>query len=191
MKSSLEKLPLKQLVYISQKLIEKEFDYKNPYLDYDEDIEKLDRLLEYFGIDANQIDLDFIAKFISENEELILSLENNKDFDSKKNSFVIPKLGKFTVYYEMWGPATYTEKYKTEWHSYDKSWVKDSIEAARNEGTWSDYDGDYLEHEYDNWEPDNFQIDFIKNLNEEKINSLQKTTLLELKNLIDKKLKNL
>lgn len=62
---------------------------------------------------------------------------------------------------------------------------------ARNEGTWGDYDGDYIEDETDNWEPDNFQFKKILNLSEEKINTLEKTTLLELRNLIDKKLKNL
>jgi len=189
--SKLENLPINQLVYISQKLMKSDFDYTNPYSDYDDDMNKLDKILPYFGLDAQQIDLDFIAKFISINEQLILLIRNPQDIEPLREKFIIPEIGKYEVYYEMWGPATYTEHYKTEWPTYDKEWVIDSIHAARNEGTWSDYDGDYIEHETDNWEPDNFRFNRISTVIEEKINTLEKTTLLELRNLIDKKLKNL
>jgi len=189
--SKLENLPINQLVYISQKLMKSDFDYTNPYSDYDDDMNKLDKILPYFGLDAQQIDLDFIAKFISINEQLILLIRNPQDIEPLREKFIIPEIGKYEVYYEMWGPATYTEHYKTEWPTYDKEWVEDSIHAARNEGTWSDYDGDYIEHETDNWEPDNFRFNRISTVIEEKINTLEKTTLLELRNLIDKKLKNL
>lgn len=189
--SKLENLPINQLVYISQKLMKSDFDYTNPYSDYDDDINKLDKILPYFGLDAQQIDLDFIAKFISINEQLILLIRNPLDIEPLREKFIIPEIGKFEVYYEIRGPATYTEHYKTKWQTYDKKWVKDSIQAVINEGTWSDYDGDYIEHETDNWEPDNFKFNEISTLSEEKINTLEKTTLLELRNLIDKKLKNL
>ena len=189
--SKLENLPINQLVYISQKLMKSNFDYTNPYSDYDDDINKLDKILPYFGLDAQQIDLDFIAKFISINEQLILLIRNPQDIEPLREKFIIPEIGKYEVFYEIWGPATYTEHYKTEWPTYDKEWVRDSIQAARNEDTWSDYDGDYIEHETDNWEPDNFRFNRISTVIEEKINTLEKTTLLELRNLIDKKLKNL
>ena len=189
--SKLENLPINQLVYISQKLMKSNFDYTNPYSDYDDDINKLDKILPYFGLDAQQIDLDFIAKFISINEQLILLIRNPQDIEPLREKFIIPEIGKYEVFYEIWGPATYTEHYKTEWPTYDKEWVRDSIQAARNEGTWSDYDGDYIEHETDNWDPDNFRFNRISTVIEEKINTLEKTTLLELRNLIDKKLKNL
>ena len=189
--SKLENLPINHLVYISQKLMKSNFDYTNPYSDYDDDINKLDKILPYFGLDAQQIDLDFIAKFISINEQLILLIRNPQDIEPLREKFIIPEIGKYEVFYEIWGPATYTEHYKTEWPTYDKEWVRDSIQAARNEDTWSDYDGDYIEHETDNWEPDNFRFNRISTVIEEKINTLEKTTLLELRNLIDKKLKNL
>lgn len=189
--SQLENLPINQLVYISQRLIKSDFDYTAPFSDYYDNINKLGKILPYFGFVAQQIDLDFIAKFISTNEELILSIENPNQIEPSFEKFIAPEVGKYEVFYEIWGPATYTEHYKTEWATYDKKWVQDSIQAARNEGTWGDYDGDYIEHETDNWEPDNFQFKKILNLSEEKINTLEKTTLLELRNLIDKKLKNL
>ena len=188
--SQLENLPINQLVYISEKLMKSDFDYTDPYLDYDDNIEKLDKILPYFGFNAQQIDLDFIAKFISTNEELILSIDAPSQIEPLLEKFVVPQVGKYEVYYEIWGPATFTEHYKTEWTTYDKKWVENSIETAKNENTWSDYDGDYIEHETDNWEPDNFKFNKISTLSEEKINSLEKTTLLELRNLIDKKLKN-
>jgi hypothetical protein len=176
--SKLENLPIKQLVYISRRLMQLDFDFENPYSNYEDDIDNLEKILRYFGLDAQQIDLDFIAKFISVNEKLISSIDINREIESSLEKFIIPRVSQFEIFYEFWGPAVYTEVYKTKWSTYDKNWVEVSIHVARNEGTWSDYDGDYVEHDTDNWEPDNFKI-------------LEKTKLLELRNLIDKKLKNL
>ena len=132
-----------------------------------------------------------------------MSIHNELTNSQAIEALSIPKKKKYVAYYELWGPATLTEKYKTTWESYNKNWVKDSLRHSYNEGDFNFYDGDYQEHESDNFEADNFDITYINDLRENKepildklvventqdlLDNLDRDTLLKLRNLINQKL---
>lgn len=190
-KSGLEKLSDKQLVYIGLKLLKSNFDYTAPYDDFTKSFEQVSNILKYFGIDSSPIDVEYISKFIWLNEDNFISLEKNNSVDITDMTFERPVAKNYRVFYQVWGPATYTEKYSTKKSSYHKEWASDGLVADYDEGVFNYYDGDYNEHEVDNWEVDEFRVDFVQPITENSINSLKKDSLLELRNLIDKRLKNL
>jgi hypothetical protein len=202
--SVLSNQPLKVLLVLSKQLIEDEFEYRNPW-DYEHDnMKKLNTSGAWIGEKFDEDDMEFIAAFILENLKIILSSIHNELTSSEAiEALSIPKKKKYTAYYEIWGSATLTEKYKTTWKSYYKDWVKDSLRYSYNEGNFDYYEGHYLEHESDNFEPDNFDITYVNELNENKVpildklvventedllDNLDRDTLLKLRNLINQKL---
>ena len=202
--SVLSNQPLKVLLVLSKQLIEDEFEYRNPW-DYEHDnMKKLNTSGAWIGEKFDEDDMEFIAAFILENLKIILSSIHNELTSSEAiERLSIPKKKKYTLYYEIWGSATLTEKYKTTWESYYKNWVKDSLRYSYNEGHFDYYNGDYLEHESDNFEPDNFDITYVNELNENKVpildklvventqdllDNLDRDTLVKLRNLINRKL---
>jgi len=111
------------------------FYYGNPWDDADDNLKLLRDKSGWIGIGIDYDDMEFIAAFIDENESVIKDVVDEKI--SKKealDNLSIPKLEKFNVWYEVWGPATLTEKYRTKWESYDERWVSDSIRHSYNEG---------------------------------------------------------
>lgn len=190
MKSSqLEDIPLKHLIFICKRLLKSDFNYEEPYEDYEGSKYELERVMALFSLKPQQIDVEFISMFIKLNIEVLSS--SDLDQGDVLGSIVYPQGNEYEIYYEMWGGATYTEKYKQEVFSYNRGWIKDATNWANEEGVFNYWEGDYLGHETDGWEPDNFKFGRIEKLNEEKIDSLEKTTLLEIRNLIDKKLSKL
>ena len=202
--SVLSNQPLKVLLVLSKQLIEDEFEYRNPW-DYEYDnMTKLKTNGAWIGEKLDENDMEFIAAFILENLKTILSSIHNELTNSEViERLSIPKKKNYIAYYEVWGPATLTEKYKTTWESYNKNWVKDSLRHSYNEGDFNFYDGDYQEHESDNFEADNFDITYINDLRENKepildklvventqdlLDNLDRDTLLKLRNLINQKL---
>ena len=202
--STLSNQPLKVLLVLSKQLIENEFEYRNPW-DYDTDnMKKLKNSGGWIGEKLDEDDMEFIAAFILENLKTILSSIHNELTNSQViERLSIPKKKNYIAYYEVWGPATLTEKYKTTWESYNKNWVKDSLRHSYNEGDFNFYDGDYQEHDSDNFEPDNFDINYVNDLRENKepildklvventqdlLDNLDRDTLLKLRNLINQKL---
>lgn len=202
--SALSNQPLKVLLVLSKQLIEDEFEYRNPW-DYDTDnMKKLNTSGGWIGEKFDEDDMEFIAAFILENLKTILSSIHNELTNSEAvEALSIPTKKKYVAYYEIWGPATLTEKYKTTWESYYKNWVKDSLRYSYNEGDFDYYQGDYQEHESDNFEPDNFDITYVNDLRENKepildklvventqdlLDNLDRDTLLKLRNLINQKL---
>lgn len=202
--SVLSNQPLKVLLVLSKQLIEDEFEYRNPW-DYEHDnMKKLKTSGGWIGEKLDQVDMEFIAAFILENLKIILSSIHNELTNSEAiEAISIPKKKKYVAYYEIWGPATLTEKYKTTWESYNKNWVKDSLRHSYNEGEFDYWEGDYQEHESDNFEPDNFDITYVNDLRENKepildklvventqdlLDNLDRDTLLKLRNLINQKL---
>lgn len=202
--SALSNQPLKILLVLSKQLIENEFEYRNPW-DYDTDnMKKLKNSGGWIGEKLDEDDMEFIAAFILENLKIILSSIHNELTNSQAiEALSIPKKKKYVAYYELWGPATLTEKYKTTWESYNKNWVKDSLRHSYHEGEFDYWEGDYQEHESDNFEPDNFDITYVNDLRENKepildklvventqdlLDNLDRDTLLKLRNLINQKL---
>jgi hypothetical protein len=156
------------------------------------------------GVNSEIEDMEFMAALININEPIFQQLkEGSISIKEAIANLTLPELQKYKIYYEIWGPATLTEKYSTTWQSYDRKWVSANIRHSYNEGTFDYYDGNYEEYETDNFEPDNFDITDVRTLSESKkpilsklvventkeiLNNLDKETLIELRNLINQKL---
>jgi len=122
-------------------------------------MKKLNTSGAWIGEKFDEDDMEFIAAFILENLKIILSSIHNELTSSEAiEALSIPKKKKYTAYYEIWGSATLTEKYKTTWKSYYKDWVKDSLRYSYNEGNFDYYEGHYLEHESDNFDRDTLVV---------------------------------
>ena len=115
----------------------------------------------------------------------------------------------YEVHYDVWGSCTY-EEYKTQkFDSYDESWVVDSVNQQREDGNWDLYDGsDRREPEYENFEESDYSFGNVYELNNnntkeslldrlvlentsEVVSSLDKQTLLKLKQIIESRLRSL
>jgi len=202
--SVLSKQPLKILLTLSKLLVEDGFNYQNPWDYVDDNMEKLKSSGSWLGESLDEDDMEFISAFIIENLKTILSSIHNELTNSEAvERMLIPQKKKFKAYYEIWGSASLTEKYKTIWECYYKEWVNDSLRYSYNDGSWNYYDGDYLEHETDDFEPDNFDITYVEKLREGKkpildrlvventkdlLENLDRETLVKLRNLINEKL---
>jgi len=197
--SQFSTVPKKQLVLICEKLIDADFEI-SPYdaYDYEVNYEKLEDIAKYFSMVVSDDDVQFFAKFIKINDEVLSKIFETKD-KSLYEQLVIPVAKRYKVEYQQYGSCTYTEHLETTWDSYDEDWVIDSIKQAREDGNWDLYDGKEIEMEYDNYEMNDFQFDDateIKHVkettnNNKIIESLDKKTLLELRGLIDNRLKTL
>ena len=202
--SVLSKQPLKVLLTLSKLLVEDGFNYQNPWDYVDDNMETLKSSGSWLGESLNEDDMEFISAFIIENLKTILSSIHNELTNSEAvERMFIPQKKKFSAYYEVWGSASLTEKYKTTWECYYEEWVNDSLRYSYNDGSWDYYDGDYLEHETDDFEPDNFDITYVEKLREGKkpildrlvventkdlLENLDRETLVKLRNLINEKL---
>jgi hypothetical protein len=198
--SQFSRLPKKQLVLICEQLIDKNFP-TNPYesYQYHTDIENLSDIANYFGMEVTDEDVQFFAKFIEINDGILSKIFETKD-KSLYEQLVIPVAKRYKVEYQQYGTCTYTEYLETTWDSYDPDWVTDSLKIAREDGNWDLYDGNSIEMEYDNYDINDFQFDNIteiKHVQKEShnrnkiIESLDKKTLLELRGLINNRLKTL
>lgn len=201
---SLSSQPKRILLRASQLLYTTGFQFNNPYDEDYNNLEKVKILLGWIGEDFDFEDVEFISAFIKINESLIKLLDKKEiSLDEAANQVQIPEQKKFKVYYEIWGPATLTEKYSSGWDSYFKEWVNDSFQHHYHEGSFSYWEGDYQEYETDNFEPDNFAITDVYELNEQKkpslsklvlentseiLDNLDRETLIELRNIINQKL---
>lgn len=194
--SKLSKLSPEQLLYVCGKLtkIKPISDWLDPFNDANEYKRDLHEIVKYFGIrEINSFDLEFMSKFISTNLSVIQDFLNTKDLE-KLELIVYPEQTNYTVFYEVWGPATFTEKYSVSWPSYDKDWVSKSIKESYYDAEFYYYDGNYQDYEVDNFETQNFEvIDYIaenkkKSNNKPLLETLDKKTLLKLRKVIDERL---
>lgn len=206
--SQLYKLPNKVLCEIVKICLENDYDFEDPYImGYSESCEIVEDASRWVGVGTiESVDIEFVAKFISLNENLLRSwIEGEKKFDEISSELVKPRPKKYMVYYSSKGRGYVIQKYSTDWTSYDKDWIDESMRELSSMGDWSYYEGDYLGTDVDDFDEDSLDIEEIEVLNEgqnksilnklvventsEVINSLDKKTLLELKKLIDFKLR--
>ena len=208
--STFSRLPKKQLVFIANKLIENGFewdDITNIYEDiYDDNETILKNISSYFGESVVEDDVQFFIKFLEINSGLLDLIFKNND-KSLIEQLVIPQSKDYLVEYSTNGSCTFIEYYETRFSSYDKDWVRDSINLQRNNGDWDTYSGVLKDTDYDNFETQDWEVDMVKDTpndvqesrnprklleNTEKlIPKLDKDTLVSLKFLIDKQLRNL
>ena len=108
--------------------------------------------------------------------------------------------------YSSWGSCSFTNYMVQEFDSYDEEWVKDSAQQKNSDGNWNMWEGsERRDTEYENFEEsdysfgDVYEIDDTKNESvlgrlvientSEVVNSLDRKTLLELRRIIDSKLR--
>jgi hypothetical protein len=215
--SQFSTLPKKQLILIAEKLVDEDFPTGNPYdSDYDDNYGKLQNIARFFNVSVSDEDVQFFAKFLEINDEIIAELfANNKEQIKNKDlieQLEIPVAKSYDVRYSVWGSCTYDEYKAQYFDSYDKDWVIDSAKQQREDGNWDLYDGrDVRETTYDNFDESDYSFDDVYEVNDDKtykireslldrlvventsevVNSLDKQTLVKLKQIIDSRLRSL
>ena len=211
--SEFSKLPKKQLFLIAKKLIDEDFPTDNPYNDYQESYNTLENIAKYFNMVVNDEDVQFCVNFMYINDNLLAKILDNPKDKSLIERLEIPVAKTYDLHYTVWGSCTYTEYLAQKFDSYDKNWVKDSADQQREDGNWDYYDGRKLrEVEFDNFEESDNSYDEVYEVNDDKtintnfisdsildklvlentkdvVKSLNKKTLLELRRIIDSKLR--
>jgi hypothetical protein len=207
--SNFSRFPKKQLVFIANKLIEDGFEWDDITHNYDavyyDNENILSKISKYFDESVVEDDVQFFMKFLEINSGLLSQISNGDK--SMIEQLIIPQSKDYLVEYTTNGTCTFIEYYETRFSCYDKDWVRDSLYSQRNDGNWDVYSGNLKSTEYDNWEMNDWEIDKVKEApnnvqesrnprklleNTEKlIPKLDKDTLVSLKFLIDKQLRNL
>ena len=205
--SLFSRLPKKQLVLIAEKLVDESFPSGNPYDDYEEHYKNLESIGRYFNISINDEDVQFFSKFLEINDELLSNI-----FDGDKtliDRLEIPIAKTYDLRYSVWGTCTYDEYLGQYFDAYDKDWVVDSAKQQKEDGNWDLYDGRNIrETTYDNFDESDYSFDDVYEVNDDKIkeslldrlvlentsevvSSLDKQTLLKLKQIIESRLRSL
>lgn len=206
-------LPKKQLFIISKELLSKSFPVGNPYLrgtlSYDDSFSLLENICKYFDISVNDIDVQFFSKFLEINSNKLDELinKNPKNKSEIIDSLILPIAENYGFEYDLIGSCTYFHNYIDTIPSYDISFVKRSLKVLEKDGNWDPYDGRQTGERYDDFQENGTFINDVfkeKRIRESKIldkivventndviSSLDKETLLELRRIIDDKLRSL
>ena len=212
--SQFSRLPKKQLVLIAEKLVDESFPSGNPYDDseYEEHYNNLSSIGKYFNINVNDEDVQFFAKFLELNDELIADIfaNNSQEINNKEliEQLVIPMAKTYELQYSVWGTCTYEEYLGQKFDAYDEDWVKNSAEQQRDDGNWNTWEGyNRINTVYDNYEESNMSYDRVVEVDDntnvtesllsrlvlentsEVASSLDKQTLLKLKQIIESRLR--
>jgi hypothetical protein len=204
--SNFSNYPKKQLVFISNKLIEDGFewdDITHNYRDiYDDNEEILQQVSSYFNEVIVESDVQFFIKFLEINSGLLSRISNGDK--SMIEHLIIPQSKDYLIEYRTMGTCDYIEDYKSKFSSYDKHWIIDSLDLQRNNGDWDIYSGELLDTEYNNFEMSDWEINKVNEISntqesrnprkllentEKLIPKLDRDTLINLKFLIDKQLR--
>ena len=204
--SQFSRLPKKQLFRISEKLIDEGFDTDNPYSDYEENYKILENIAKVFSMSVNDEDVQFFAKFLYINDGILAKIMEKSDILSYED-LIIPVAKTYELQYTVWGTCNYEEYLGQKFDAYDKDWVRDSANQQRNDGNWDTYEGyNRRDTYYDNWEESDFSYDKVvevddstnvtEPIKEQKFNktskvisTLDKESLLELRKIIDSRLR--
>lgn len=206
--SQFSKVSKKQLFFIAEKLIDAGFPTDNPYNDYDEHFKELENIGKYFNMNVVDEDVQFFAKFIYINDGIIAKIMGKSDILSYED-LIIPVAKTYELQYTVWGSCTYEEYLGQKFDAYDEDWVMDSADQQRNDGNWDFYDGyNRGDTYYDNHDESDHSFDRVYEVNDNKIkeslldrlvlentsevvSSLDKQTLLKLKQIIESRLRSL
>jgi hypothetical protein len=210
--SQFSRLPKKQLAFIAEKLVDEDFPIGNPYTDdFDNAYDILQEVSKYFGVESTHEDVEFFAKFLQINDDLIADLFANNREQMKNRELieqlVIPVAKSYNLDYSSWGSCTYTNYMVQEFDSYDENWVTDSAMQQSNDGNWNMWEGQETSPtEYENFEESDYEFGRVYEVKDEPVQesllkklvlentndvvkSLDKKTLLELRRIIDSKLR--
>lgn len=203
LKPSLINKNINLLIHLVELCMDSNFEYDVPYEKFSDNEVMLQEFCNALGLGRiNQTDVEFISKFIEENFEKFESyLGNLLTIEELKKNLIIPQPKKYKVYSSQTGPATFTEFYLTEIISFDSSWIERSWQELYNDDFWR-Y-SKQTDYEVENWEPDSHEIYKVKEIVPESFNkknkliteraklifeNVDKSVLLELKKLIDRRL---
>jgi hypothetical protein len=206
--SQFSKVSKKQLFFIAEKLIDAGFPTDNPYNDYDEHFKELENIGKYFNMNVVDEDVQFFAKFLNINDGILAKIMEKSDILSYED-LIIPVAKTYNLDYSAWGSCSYEDYLTQSFDSYDEDWVIDSANQQREDGNWDLYDGkSRRDTEYDNFEESDHSFDRVYEVNDNKIkeslldrlvlentsevvSSLDKQTLLRLKQIIESRLRSL
>lgn len=207
--SQFSKVSKKQLFFIAEKLIDAGFPTDNPYNDYDEHFKELENIGKYFNMNVVDEDVQFFAKFLYINDGILTKIMEKSDILSYED-LIIPVAKTYELQYSTWGSCSYEEFLAQKFDSYDEDWVRDSAEQQRQDGNWDTYDGyERRKAEYDNFEESDMSYDRVVEVDDstnvreslldrlvlentsEVVSSLDKQTLLKLKQIIESRLRSL
>ena len=207
--SQFSKVSKKQLVRISEKLVDEGFDTVNPYSDYDENYKMLENIASFFSMVVNDEDVQFFAKLIDINDDLLSKIFEPDGDKSLIEKLEIPVAKTYNLDYSTWGSCSYEDYLTQSFDSYDEDWVINSANQQRKDGNWDLYHGkSRRDTEYDNFEESDHSFDRVYEVNDNKIkeslldrlvlentsevvSSLDKQTLLRLKQIIESRLRSL
>jgi len=208
--SQFSRLPKKQLVLITEKLVDEDFSQGNPYNDYEFEkyYKQLESIGKYFSISAVHEDVEFFSKFLEMNDELLSKIFEPNGDKTLIDNLVIPVAQTYELRYNVWGSCTYDEYIGQKFDSYDMDWVEDSAKQQRENGNWDLYDGYNLrETVYENFDESNYSFEEVRPVSEsvkeslldrlvlentsEVVSSLDRQTLLKLKSIINSRLRSL
>ena len=178
--SQFSRLPKKQLVLIAEKLLDEGFPQGNPYGDYDFNTyyEDLLRVGKYFNITAYQEDVEFFAKFLEMNDDVLSQIFGGDK--SLYDKLIIPEAQTYELRYSVWGTCTYDDYMSQNFDSYDMDWVEDSAQQQRNDGSWDIYNGRNLrDTTYDNIEESDHSFDEVLPVSENVKESLLSSLFVE------------
>lgn len=213
--SSLSNLQKPLLAKLSKVCLDSNFlgglpisDTDSPYDYYDDNFEILSSKARHFGEnEIMDVDLEFMTKFLFDNQELLTQFFETKD-KSLIDKLQIPVAKDYNLDYRVHGSSTFTEYFATTVSSYDESWVIQSIQQQEINGSWNYYDGKSQETDYNNWEVSDVDFDDVSEINYQPVkeslldrlvlentsgvvSSLDKQTLLKLKQIIESRLRSL
>jgi len=206
--SQFSRLPKKTLYRIAEQLIDSDFPTDNPYdYNYNENFKTLENIGKFLNINVVDEDLEFFSKFLYINDGIITRIMEKSDILSYED-LVIPTAKTFSINYEIWGSCSYTDYKVTEVDSYDIDWVEDALQQQYSNGNFDLYEGrDRQQTEYDNYEESDHQFGKVyeatNNVKEslldrlvientsDVVSSLDKQTLLKLKQIIESRLRTL
>lgn len=217
--SAFSTYPKKTLVKIASEIIDKGFDStynfssKNIDADWDENFTILENISKYVGIkEINSLDVQFFIKFLNINDDLLSKIFDPNGDKSLIDQLVIPQAKEYTFNYQTWGSCVYKEDLVDKTYSYDEKWVKQSVKLDEYEGYWDTWEGESLDTQYDDHEQSNWDITSVhetfhypkdklntesllnklvlENTNE-VITSLDKKTLIKLRNIIESRLRSI
>jgi len=155
--------------------------------------------------------LEIHIPFLQINDDLIADLFANNREQMKNRELieqlVIPVAKSYNLDYSSWGSCTYTNYMVQEFDSYDENWVTDSAMQQSNDGNWNMWEGQETSPtEYENFEESDYEFGRVYEVKDEPVQesllkklvlentndvvkSLDKKTLLELRRIIDSKLR--
>lgn len=208
--SQFSRLPKKQLVRIAEKLVDEGFYVDNPYEDYNDNYEMLKNIASFFSMNVNDEDVQFFAKFIDINDDLLSKIFEPDGDKNLIEQLVIPVAKTYELQYTVWGSCSYEDYLGQKFDAYDEDWVRDSADQQRNDGNWDFYDGyNRRDTYYDNHEESDMSYDKVVEVDDstnvkeslldrlvlentsEVVSSLDKQTLLKLKQIIESRLRSL